>query len=175
MSRGERTQTVTKLVESFQKSLLEKTTPLSALAEALAEAERKNDRLESLLALSKEGTDRVKKAAVANEEQLRSYIYRLESELKLHIQQKKTAEELIDELVRQLDAQRRERIMAASIETDTLFGKIDTQALISENKELKARILKQGKDLKKTKKANIDALKTIRIYESILENAGLDI
>jgi len=165
---------VANLVDSFQKSLLEKTAPLSTLADALAETRRENDDLRRQLTLSREGTDKVKKVAVGKEEQLRSYIYRLESELKLQFQQKKTAEELIDELVRQLDAQRRERIMAASIETDTLFGKIDPKVLLLENKELKAQIAKLGKDLKKTKKANVEALKTIRIYENILDNAGLD-
>lgn len=184
--------TITSLVEDFARTMRKKSEPYEKLVNVLEEERRANEVLREQLDRERLEKRRVVDVALENEERFKSYIYRLEMELKLKIQERQSLDELTKELMSEVEIQRHDKLKyvlrnnigkssSSSVDPDkdpslesNYEYKVEFVRLAEENQHLKKELRTLKRDLKRSNKYLTKAAATIKIYENLLSNSGLD-
>lgn len=192
--------TVAKLVEDFAHQIRIKSAPYEKLAELLVEERAANSDLREQIANEKLKNKKALELSLENEERFKSYIFRLEMELKAKAQEKRTMDDLVNRLMKEIEMQKLEitKLRNAGVESnqfcfpDTESNKVPSSIfapthelgindghkifdkLSEENRSLKEEVKSLEKSMKRYKKYISKAVATIKIYEQLLSDAGLD-
>ena len=184
--------TVASLVEDFARTMQKKSEPYEKLVTVLEEERRANEILREQLEKERLEKRRVVDVALENEERFKSYIHRLETELKLKLQERQSLDTLTKELMSEIEIQRHDKLKyvlsnnigkssSSSVDPDKNLNvesnseyKVEFVRLAEENQNLKKELRTLKRDLKRSNKYLTKAAATVKIYENLLSNSGLD-
>jgi len=192
MTTKEKNVTVASLVEDFARTMQKKSEPYEKLVTVLEEERRANEILREQLEKERLEKRRVVDVALENEERFKSYIHRLETELKLKLQERQSLDTLTKELMSEIEIQRHDKLKyvlsnnigkssSSSVDPDKNLNeesnseyKVEFVRLAEENQNLKKELRTLKRDLKRSNKYLSKAAATVKIYENLLSNSGLD-
>jgi len=192
MTTKEKNVTVASLVEDFARTMQKKSEPYEKLVTVLEEERRANEILREQLEKERLEKRRVVDVALENEERFKSYIHRLETELKLKLQERQSLDTLTKELMSEIEIQRHDKLKyvlsnnigkssSSSVDPDKNLNeesnseyKVEFVRLAEENQNLKKELRTLKRDLKRSNNYLTKAAATVKIYENLLSNSGLD-